>query len=503
MFLGGCDKDNLELTNPNEPTFENLKSEAGMLRLGLGIYAPMREDAYFWIPWGYHQSMADIVTISAGNFSFRFANQTSEIIDPDGKIFTPTTGGSQPNELRSKNTRLQGDNNAFKYEWETMYLVNGIANTILENVETAIYTGNADIKKKALKTWAYWWKGYAYSKIGAMYAKGLIINKLGEANNKYVSKEEILNEAKKNFDLAKALLSGISENDQDFAAVMSYVVPAYLKKGKGGDFTPKMLERNINTFLARNVLINKYATSLTNEDLDQIENLCKSGITKTDKVFTVRQGSIADLVGTGWSPARLANGWENLSERFVQDFRQGDNRKARNIETMEDPIINPRGRGYQYGTRFSAIDGGEYCATDVDIVETIMSCSFEENQLMLAEVYIRRGDIEKGLSYIDEVREYQKAELPKLIGNNLDKEKALEELRSERRVGLFQKGPVCFYDARRWGILKPLSEGGGRKNANVVFNGGIVKPCTINYNYLEYFDIPANETDFNPISLKK
>jgi len=502
LFFSSCQKDSLDLTNPNEPTFEALKTEPGMLRLGLGIYAPMRENYYWWITWGQHQAMGDVVAISAGNFGWRWTNQTTEIIDPDGNSFKPTTGGTQTEALRSFNSRLQGDNNAMRYEWETMYLVNAQANTILSRVDGASYSGNADVKKKALKVWAYWWKGYAYSKIGAMYPEGVIVDEVGTTNNNYVSNTAILAEAKKNFDLAKELLNGISEDDADFATVMAYLIPKYVQAGKGGVFTPKMIERNINSFLARNILISKYAKDLTDGDLDQIKTLAENGISESDFVFTVRSALTNDLVyEDAWSPSRINYGWENVSERLVQDFRPGDNRMARNVIKLEgdDVIINPRGRGYQYGTTYTFVDGGDYVSTTAGQAEIIMSSCFEENQLMLAEVYIRKGEIEKGVGYIDAVRTYQNAQLPALVGKGLTKDQALEELRSERRVGLIQKGPVCFYDARRWGVIKPLSQGGGRQNANVVFNGGVVKPCTINYNYMEYFDVPANETDFNPI----
>lgn len=499
-LLSSCDKDSLNLTNPNQPTFEAIKTEAGMTRLGLGVYTPMRDNYYWWVPWGLHQAMGDVVTISAGNFSWRWANQTSEIIDPDGTSFKPSSGGSQAEQLRAFNSRLKGDDNAMKWEWVSMYLVNGMANTILSQVDGAAYTGNAEVKKKALKIWAYWWKGYAYSKIGAMYSKGIIVDKVGETNGNYVANTIILNEAKKNFVLAKGLLAGIAENDADFASIMSYVVPNYLQQGKGGVFTPKMIERNINSFLARNLLIQKAASDLTDVDLDQIKTLAETGITETDFVFTVRSALASDLVfETAWSPYRVLVGWENVSERLVQDFRVGDNRKTRNVKTLGTPVVNPRGRGYQYGTRYTFVDGGDYVSSTAGQAEAIMSCSYEENQLMLAEVYIRKNEVEKGLGYIDAVRNYQKAQLPALVGADLTKDQALEELRSERRIGLIQKGPVCFYDARRWGVTKPLSQGGGRKNANVVFAGGVAKPCTINYNYMDYFDVPANETDFNPM----
>jgi len=154
-----------------------------------------------------------------------------------------------------------------------------------------------------------------------------------------------------------------------------------------------------------------------------------------------------------------------------------------------------------YGTRYGAVDGGDYASWEPGFCEIPMACSYEETQLMLAEVKIRKNQIEAGLAHIDAVRDYQNAQLDAVANTNLNKDEALEELRKERRIGLFLKG-TSFYDARRWGVLKPLSQGGGRQNANVVVaSNGTVEPCTINYNYLEWWDVPANETDFNPIEI--
>ena len=56
---------------------------------------------------------------------------------------------------------------------------------------------------------------------------------------------------------------------------------------------------------------------------------------------------------------------------------------------------------------------------------------------------------------------------------------------------------MSFYDARRWGVLKPVSSGGGRAGAIVLLAGGVPNVATIDYNYLSYWDVPKNELDFN------
>ena len=81
--------------------------------------------------------------------------------------------------------------------------------------------------------------------------------------------------------------------------------------------------------------------------------------------------------------------------------------------------------------------------------------------------------------------------------------KTIEELRKERRIGLFLRG-LAFFDARRWGVTEPVSAGGGRDNAIVLVpadkNGTsspLPLPCQMDYRYLDYWDVPLNELDFN------
>ena len=185
----------------------------------------------------------------------------------------------------------------------------------------------------------------------------------------------------------------------------------------------------------------------------------------------------------------------------MQDFKAGDNRYTRNVLRRSSALFNPRNRGYGIGTRYTLKDGGDYASTSAGVVELPFAGTYEENQLMLAEVKLRKdNDIDGALTLVDAVRTYQNAGLTAVAGTGLTKAQALEELRKERRIGLFLKG-TSFYDARRWGILKPVAQGGGRTNANVVVAAdGTTEACTIDYQYLEWFDVPASETDFNPLN---
>jgi hypothetical protein len=112
---------------------------------------------------------------------------------------------------------------------------------------------------------------------------------------------------------------------------------------------------------------------------------------------------------------------------------------------------------------------------------------------MLAEANIYKGNIDTGLALIDELRAYQGAGLAPVAGTGLNSSAAKEELRRERRVGLAFKG-FAFYDARRWGVLE-----NGRSGAVVVdFDGTVNTNAKIDYNYLDYWDVPIAELFYNP-----
>jgi starch-binding outer membrane protein, SusD/RagB family len=507
-ILASCDKDSLRLTNPNEPGFELLKNETGLKRLGIGTYQTLASgtDYYWWWVLKNHNLMGDVTGSYVGNWNWRHINTPAVItMNSVDTILYPVVGATQPELLRQQNTRQQGYDNSFFREWKTMYRLIQHTNFMLKTIEEATFTGNESViavKKKTLMAWAYYWKGFGYSRLGSIYEKGLIVDEYAETNNNYVNNKDLIEEANTNFEMAKSLLSEIAEGDASYTDLMSAMIPNFTQMGRGGVLTPQMWIRNINTYLARNMLVNQYANEISLADLEQIETLADEGINATDKIFTMRSGTSNNLVGSAWSPYRLMTVWELVSERFVQDFRPGDNRLSRNIKLRTNPIIDPAGRGYQYGTRWEMIpieSGGDWASLSAGLAELPMAGCYEENALMLAEVLIRKDEIEEGLAYIDAVRTHQNSGLPALVGTGLNKEQALEELRSERRVALFING-LAFYDARRWGILKPVSEGGGRENAVICYKNGVPELATIDYNYLEWWDVPAQEFEFNPPS---
>ena len=136
--------------------------------------------------------------------------------------------------------------------------------------------------------------------------------------------------------------------------------------------------------------------------------------------------------------------------------------------------------------------------SDLGMGEMYMAGTYEENELMKAEAKIYTSAVEDGLGIIDALRTYQGAALAAVKGTGLSLAQAKEELRRERRVVLPYRG-LSFYDARRWGISEDISRGGGRTKAFVIDADGHENTnATINYNYLDYWDVPDNELAYNP-----
>ncbi len=270
--------------------------------------------------------------------------------------------------------------------------------------------------------------------------------------------------------------------------------------------------RQINTYKARNYLANHKVASMTAEDWTQITTLTATGMVPGDYsfMFGMAPGATNDVSANFFHPYAFhsyGNGFAWVSERLIQDFKPGDHRFTKNFELRPGgPTVNVRNRGIQFGTRWNVVnieDGGSF-STESSLGAVSIGATWEENDLMTAEAKIRTGsDIEGGLALIDKVRDAQHSGLPHVAGTGLTQAQAIEELRSERRVGLYLRG-VAFYDARRWGITAPAAQGGGRANANVLVPGSLIGgtaatilPCFIDYDYLDYWDVPQNELDFN------
>lgn len=501
--ITSCSKDQLDLSNPNVPGLPALNTEEGIIRAGTGIHRKFgwqNQYDYWWMVMNYHNTMGDNTWSSVGNFGMRWANQTEKIILDNGTVLTPPQGSTQGVELKARNTRSNGDQNVMNYEWVCMYQINNQANLLLQQLESPqlVLSGNVDAKKNTLRAWAYFWKGFAYSRVGSMYVSGIISNALNESNADFKDRNLIIAEATVNFDKAIAALNAITDVTT-YNSLMTNMILSFTQTGNGGVFSPAQFIRHINTYKARNILVNKKVGEITTAEWQSILTLTQNGLQRNDKILTMRSADAQDVVAqSAWSPFRLTtNAWEFVSERWVQEFKAGDARRTRNLVTRPNPAVNQSGRGFQYGTRYDLKPietGGDYVSTVAGRAEIPVGCTYEENALTRAEALIRTGNIEGGLLLIDEVRTAQNAQLPAVAGTGLTSAQALNELFRERRIALFLKN-TAFYDYRRFGYA---CKGCQRTGVVVLGPGGAVNTnATIVYNYMDYFDVPNNELDFN------
>lgn len=496
LLFASCSKE-LDVINTNEPTLDVLTGEEGLTRLMLGVYSA--EDlGYVWIAQAHHECMGDALYIPWGNFSWRWANQPISITLDDGTVVSPPQGGRQGDMLVTFNSRAQGDNNAFNWEWSYMYRYINVANLLLERVEDTEFESNAEQKVATVKAFANFWKAFAYSRLGSLYSAAVVTDIPGASNDNYVDNAEVIRAANGYADLAIAEFAKISDL-MVYNTMMASAVPDYMRVD--GIPTPEQMSKDLRTLKARNLLVNTKLRDMTTSDWNEILTLTDGGLQQGDISLVWRSSNEnANFDQTAWNPFRVLVGWHFVSPRLYQDFKAGDQRFTRNF-VQRAAIVNQAGRGIQYGGEYNFIaieDGGDYASTTAGLAKLPIATSWEENVLMRAEALIMTGAIDPGLALIDQVRTAQNSGLAAVSGTGLNMTQAYEELRSERRIGLLLRG-LPFYDARRWGVTEPVAQGGGRTGCWVLdASGNLNTNATFNYDYLNYWGVPENEIDFNP-----
>ncbi|SOD92376.1 RagB/SusD family nutrient uptake outer membrane protein [Spirosoma fluviale] len=514
-LLGAC-KEQLDVKNPNQPTPASASTETGVIALAQGsVYINGFRDGikysdgipgYFWTgAVGFHELMGDVVGEEAANVYGNQIGMPDVVILDDGtRVANPSSINTQIALLRTVNTNANAGANPLFYEWGYMYNLNNAMNNVIDIVNSTTFSGtSAAAKKNTVLAWAYWWKGYAYSRIGSIYYAGLINDKTGATNANYVTKEKIIDEANKNLDQAATLLTALG-TDAAYTATITALVPQFNQVGKGVPPTTDMWKRSINTLKARNILVNTTAAAMTAAQWGQILTLTNDGVKSTDNVFTGRSTDNADFISSvNGSMAAKSTGTPGtvtykISERLIQDFPVGDKRLTNNFTQLAAPALFNSDRGNSFNTRWQLVSGGKGQAgvvvlsnLAVGAYELYLAGTYEENELMKAEAKLYTGDIAGASASIDAVRSFQGAGLAPLSGLTLAAAK--EELRKERRVALVFRG-LSFYDARRWEVISK-----GRTGAVVVDKAGKVNTnATITYNFLDYWDVPDNELVYNP-----
>lgn len=511
-----CKKE-LDVKNPNSPTLEQAKTESGLTSLAAGsVYINgfvngdgWLGDSFFSLCYGYHELLADDVSAQASNQNVNLVNVPDYAILDDGSRLTNPQ--RQIANLRLNNTRDKQGTNMFYYEWQSMYGLNNACNQILALTDNVSLGGDAATKQATYKAWAYWWKGLAYARLGSVYYAGLINDGVSVTNGNYVTSAALIAESNKNLTQAMTLLKGIS-NTATYTELMGKLIPSFFQVGNAQVPTTDMFVRSINTLMARNLLANTRTSAMTAANWQTILTLTNAGIQAGDNVFAgfTAANNYVFSAGGGSVAANTAGDKTatsfTISERLVQDIKTGDLRKSKNF-LQGTPFYNQVG-GFTFSTRWQLNDAkltpipGNNAFTIADKTpgnqEVYMAGSYEENELMKAEALINTGQIDLGLASVDAVRTYQGAGLAKVSGTGLNLAAAQEELRKERRLALLFRG-TAFYDARRWGVIYDISKGGGRTNAVVLTSSGVLNTnATINYNFLDYWDVPADEFELNP-----
>jgi hypothetical protein len=523
LLIVSC-ADQLDVRNPNQPTSDAINTENNITSVGLGIYAAgFRgvkyggfQGTFVTDVYAFHEIMGDVIGIEAANLYVNQIGMPDWVqLDDASKVNNPATPNTQLSLIRTVNISQSADQNPIYYEWGYMYALINQCNAILKNVDAITYSGDQDSKKNTLKAWAYWWKGLAYSRIGSLYYAGIITNEPypGEIVHDYVSKDAMIIEANANLDKAVAALSAITVT-ADYTTAVGRLIPSFFKVGKGSAPTIAMWIKSVNTLKARNLLVNTKTSAMTTAQWNQILTLTTAGLTSADNVFLAKSNATGDFMSqTGGNVPNIVAGGDpstvsyKISERFVQDMKAGDKRFANNFTTASGgKWIGNSDRGNIFNTRYrltnnstgvgsqgaSVIVWGNRTAGGAD---TYLGPSWEENELMKAEANIYLGNLGAGATSIDLVRNAQGAGLTATLVP--DAATAKEELRKERRIGLAFRA-LAFYDARRWGVIDPITSGGGRTKAVVVDKTGALNiNATINYNYLDYWDVPDNEIVYN------
>ena len=515
-----CKKE-LDVKNNNQPTPETALTEKGIQAFAQGgIYRNgfvdlKHSDGVYGFFWsgaiGFHEMMGDAIGVEAAN---AFINQIgcpdAVTLDDNTVVINPNSPKKQYELIRLVNQNSNQGQNPLYYEWAYMYSMISSCNFILENVEKIAFPADEATKRATLKAWAYWWKGFAYARIGSIYYAGLINDISLSTNGNYVTKEAVIAESNKNLDLCVTTLDAVVTTAA-YTGILTTIIPSFCQVGKGGALAVADWKRNVSTLKARNILVNTKASAMTAAQWNSILTLTASGVTATDKIFTGRSNAAGDFLSpaSGTVASKIQNALAGgntykLSERLVQEFKAGDRRLTVNM-AITNTWIGNSDRGNSYNTRYRLINAGSspcttkvYTNTAAGAEEIFLASSYEENALMRAEALINTGSIDPGLALVDAVRVSQGANLAAVSGTGLTLAQAKEELRRERRCALPFIG-LSFYDARRFGFIDPVSAGGGRTGCVVISKTGVVNTnAKIDYSFLDFWDVPDNELAVNP-----
>ncbi len=513
--LGSCKKQ-LDVRNPNAPTPESANTELGIVSLAQGSvyyngFHGLKYGGFFGNffndPLGYLELTADVVGVEAANqYINQFSTPNKITYDDGSSLLNPQTPNTQPALLHEINSNANTYNNPLYYQWAYMYSLNKALNVVLATVESVEFAGDAESKKKTIQAWCYFWKGYAYSNIGSLYYAGLIDNDATPTTNDvYVEHAKVIDEANSNFSKSVELAKGA--NPGEFSDMLSKLIPDICQAGNGGALDATMWEHSVNTMKARNLLVNSPVESTDWASIAQL-TADGTGISDGDKIFVAYSNATSDIFypngGTISSVALGTSPGFWISERLVQEFDTvNDLRFKNNFQLLEAFYPGDFTRGTAVATRWYMVPDGMgldadgtptmvYGSNEVGAYELKLAGSLEENLIMQAEAQAHLGNDNAALQIVDRLHDMQGAGLPHLAGTT-PALSLMEIIRRERRIQVAFTG-LSFYDARRWGVID-----NGRTGC-VVFDkdGKMWTNATIDYGFMDYWDVPDNELAYNP-----
>lgn len=548
----GCSKDQLQVGNPNAPTFGgNVKDEAGLTALSIGgVYTNGFQNgdgwlgnSYFSINWAFMELMADHVGADAANQNISTMNIPDKTTLSDGTVLI-NSGRAIPLERTYNNRPATGAGyNYIYYQWLNAYALNTGCNSILASIPNVTFTGDAATKENTFKAWAYWWKGWAYAAVGSLYYTGLIVDGLQQGvsitNNNYVTHDKIIAQSNKFYLKADSVLKLVT-NTSDYNTVIGGLIPPAFQTGHGNPPSVAEWQRNIQSMLARNILVNKLSpvgpafdnpnisntitksttTTMTAADWNQVLTYANAGVKSTDNVFAGHSSPTNTVFTTTGGNAAANSAGSNktttlkIGERLIQNFHNGDaygtDNRLQNFTLAYNSATPTVYLNVNFGTRWSLwrfISGSQpatplptgtyqYASWADGVYEVYIGTSYEENELMKAEANIMLGNVDAGADNINNVRAYQGAGVT-AIAHGLTQKAVLAELLRERQTALVFRG-LAFYDARRWGWIYDESNGGGRTGVTFLKSDGTLLTASQNYNFLDYWDVPADEFVLNP-----
>jgi len=518
LFAGvftSCKKQ-LDVKNPNSPTPPSALTDLGIIQLAQGsVYVTgfhgLKYGGFygnFWNdPNAYNELMGDVIGVEAANQYINQLSTPDKVTYGDSSVqLNPQSPPTQVALIRIINTNANASNNPLYYMWAYSYQLNKAMNNLLIIVNNAAVTGDTASKRNTIRAWAYFWKGFAYSNLGSQYYAAIIDNTGGQTTNgDYLTHDKIIAEANANFDKSAAAASAAAP--AVFASELGQIIPNICQVGNGGVLDATMWQHNCNTMKARNILENP---STGTPDWATIASLTApgTGISAGDKEFVAYSNPTGDIYGAnGGNIASLAtttNPGYWVTERFIQEFDTVNDLRFKN-NFLPLPSFYPGDftRGTIVGTRYYMVPEGNglssngtatvvYGSITPGAYELKIAAFYEENLIMQAEAQANLGNNDAALKIIDQLHDMQGSGLAHLAGTT-PALPVLEIVRRERRIQMAFSG-MSFYDARRWGVLA-----NGRSNAVAIdANGKLWTNALINYNYMDYWDVPGNETAYNP-----